>query len=50
MVEGGKEPLFDAQEVAQRRLELGYEYWATVADNGVRQTVVSDYGVGNDFY
>ena len=50
MVEDGREPPFDAQEVAQGKPELGSEYLATVADNRVRQNVMSNYNIENDFY
>ena len=49
-MEGGKEPLFDAQELAQGKPELGREYGASVAENGVGQTVVSNYSIEDDFY
>ena len=49
-MESGRELSFDAQELVQGRPELKHEYWAAVADNGVGQTVVSNYNIEEDFY
>ena len=49
MMKGNRELLFDIQKVAQGKLELGREYWAAIADNEVRQTVVSNYNIKDDF-
>ena len=49
-VEGNRELLLDAQKVVRRGLELEYEYLAAIAENRVRQTVVSNYNIEDDFY
>ena len=48
-VEGIRELLFDAQEVAQGGPKLEREYWAAVANNGVGQTVMSNYNIEDNF-
>ena len=48
-VEDSKEPLFDTQKVVQKWLELGHEYWATVNNNRVMQTMVLNYNIEDNF-
>ena len=48
-LEGGREPPFDTQKVAQGGPELGREYWASVADNRLGETLVSNYNIEDNF-
>ena len=49
MVEDNREVMFDAQKVVQERPKLRCKYWATIANNVVRQTVMSKYNIEYDF-
>ena len=48
-IASGKEPSFNVRIIAKERSKHGYEYLATVADNVVRQTIMSNYKIEDNF-
>lgn len=47
-MEGGRESLFDLQEITQGKPEFRSENWLSVANNEIWQSLISDYCVNND--
>ena len=48
-MESGEELLLDAKEVTKRGLELGYENRSSITDNGVREAMILDYHINDNF-
>ena len=44
-----KKPLFDAKEIAKQWLELKSKQWVFIRNNWIKQAIMSNHYVKNDF-